>query len=579
MDINCIFMLVLGTFIIGVRSRLSQPEAIRMDQFMTEVMRCARIPAASLALVSNGEVAYTNGYGTANQNTNIKTGSDTAFCLGAGTQTFTATLLAKLLANQKNYTWETPITEILGIWVRFQDTHRTKNINLKDILAMRTGYGNLDIIPIARAMGRYRLISNIRFTPEIANFREKFIQSDLLFVLVEEVIRDIGDDTFEKLLRKHVLEPIGITRPLFLSLEERLTNDFAGPVMSYNRNPYSIPFSALKGFEVIGAGTALCLSANDMAKWLLFNLEDGLNTDGREVMDKKILGQLFEPWMFRTEDAGPRSRGFEQPDIQVSYTKDSNTLGWIKGHYRGYPTFTQGGDLPGYESQYSIIPGRAVGVHTAIVGDNSLKAYAAKSLINIFALDMLIHGAPWFNARSVCKIMDDMTEHLTKLENATPSPTVHKSAEPQRPLDSYIGEFRHLALGDLRILRNESEFLHLKYGSYGNFIMHPTFTKDVFILESVPGSMWYFTHMDIFRTKGPCLAIFNSSFTEDKIESVYIPNFDTHTKTVFTRNLVIPEPQEEINVCGTGCKLFTPQSAWSIILMIFLAFNFRIYSV
>ncbi|XP_050399161.1 uncharacterized protein LOC126816549 [Patella vulgata] len=540
-----------------VNSRLSQTEATRLNNFMSEVMRCARLPAASVALVSNGEVAYTNGYGTANQPDGLQAGRETAFCLGSGTQTFTATLLAKLLSNNKNYTWDTPISKILGSWVMFYDNHRTKNLNLKDILAMRTGFSNMDMVPLSRAMGRYRLISNLKYAPEIAKFREKYLQSDIMFVLVEEVIRELGSDTWEKLLKRHILDPIGITRPMFLNVEERQTNNFAGPVLSYNGNPYAIPFTSLKGFDVISAGSALCLSADDMAKWLLFNLELGKNTDKRQVLGTAALEQLFEPWMFRTEDAGPRSRGFEQPNIQVSYSRDSNTLGWIKGHYRGYPTYTQGGNLPGYESLYSIIPGRAVGVHAAFVGDNSHKAYAAISLINIFGLDMLLHGAPWFDTNNVCKIMEDMTAHLSKLEAKKSSNPVHKAPDAQRELDAYAGDFRHLAFGDIKVVKNESEYLHLKYGSVADYIMRPTYTPDVFILEATPGPLWYSTHTDFYQQKGPYLAYFNVSEADDVIDSVRIPHFDRYMHPVFSRRVKIPEPEPDEVICDSGSSINT----------------------
>ena len=90
-------IVVLG-FVSCLESKtLSLPETTNLNRFMGEVARCARVPAMSLSLVRDGQIVYTHGFGTANQQKQKHATSKSVFCLGDITQTFTATLLAKLL--------------------------------------------------------------------------------------------------------------------------------------------------------------------------------------------------------------------------------------------------------------------------------------------------------------------------------------------------------------------------------------------------------------------------------------------------------------------------------------------------
>lgn len=89
---------------------------------------------------------------------------------------------------------------------------------------------------------------------------------------------------------------------------------------------------------------------------------------------------------------------------------------------------SQEGSLPGYESLITLLVDRKAGVFTAFTGDGGARAYAAKTLINTFALDMLLQGNPWVDSTSVCHVMDTMTDMTRRSE---PHPTrVSAMSEP-----------------------------------------------------------------------------------------------------------------------------------------------------
>ena len=94
----------------------------------------------------------------------------------------------------------------------------------------------------------------------------------------------------------------------------------------------------------------------------------------------------------------------------------------------GYSYVSQDGSLPGYETLTTILPTRKLGVFTAFTGDGGARAYAAKILVNVFTIDLLLHGQPWVDQSSVCTVMDKMVDATMATE---PRPTyLGRASEP-----------------------------------------------------------------------------------------------------------------------------------------------------
>ncbi|XP_025116284.1 uncharacterized protein LOC112577430 isoform X2 [Pomacea canaliculata] len=532
----------------------TQTEIAQLDRFVMEVMRCARIPALSLSLVSDDDVVYEKGYGTANPTTRTPTTKDTVFCLGSFTQSFTSVLLADLLSRNENKTFETPLRDIMGSRIHLPGHYRADLVNLKDILSMRTGLSNMDIIATAVGVNRYRLMEqNLRFAPEVTSFRESYVFNEILFSLVEEAARALGGNTWYRLLRQHVFNRLGMENVAFVHMDAKENNKLASPVHSLNGKPVQVPMDAYKGQELVAAASSVCASASDMTRWMQFILSGGKKDDS-QVMRRDVLQNTFQPVQPRPRGS-TRLTGFSQPDIQVSYTRESNSLGWINGHYRGYAFVSQEGSLPGYESLITLLVDRKAGVFTAFTGDGGARAYAAKTLINTFALDMLLQGNPWVDSTSVCHVMDTMTDMTRRSE---PHPTrVSAMSEPIRPLEDYEGTYRHYGYGDVFIRRNGSE-LHLEYGELGRYILTPSSRNDTFIIQANSGPLWYTTNADEYRSKGPYLAFFDNRYNdpERRPETVTIPFFSSDIAPVFSKHPVRPVESEQEDVECDACANF-----------------------
>ncbi|KAL8613888.1 hypothetical protein ACOMHN_032878 [Nucella lapillus] len=557
-----VFLVLSINTLYSQADRLSAAHSRQLDIFVREVMRCGDIQALSVSMVGDGGVVYERGY---DDTRNLPVGlqrkgihKDTVFCLGGSTQAFTSVLLAMLLSTNENHTMDSPVHKITGSHYHLPGQFRTQRINLKDILGMRTGLSNMDIVASAMGMNRYRLMQNLRFAPVVRQFREDNVYSEVLFSLAEDAARALGDATWYQLMRQRIFQALGMTHAKFVHTDAPRDDQVALPYVMFRNKHQQVPWDAFKGQEVVAAATSVCASASDMSKWMHFILSGGKTLNNQQLVREETIQSTFQPVQSRGNGKNPRTSGFTQPTVQVSYTRESNALGWIKGQYRGYSFVSQEGSLPGFESLTTLLPSRQVGVFTALTGQVGAKAYAAKVLINTYMLDLLLQGPTWPQVSQVCEVMTNMAQET---EDADSTATSHyprpgyanNEDELVRPMEEYEGTYRNYAFGDVIVRRNDSGRLRLQYGEFGHYILHPSVQNDTFIMQAVQGPLWYSTHVEAYRSNGPFLAVFGNPHDDpsQRVETVTIPHFARDNDPLFSKN---PVPPREDNSLDCHCN-------------------------
>ena len=97
---NCIWYLVLQLVLINA---FTSEDEQKIDEFITGLMSCSGIPAASFSLVQNEQKLMAKGYGVANLETNEQCTADTKFSVGSCSKAFNSALLASTLSRNKKY--------------------------------------------------------------------------------------------------------------------------------------------------------------------------------------------------------------------------------------------------------------------------------------------------------------------------------------------------------------------------------------------------------------------------------------------------------------------------------------------
>ncbi|XP_064611356.1 uncharacterized protein LOC135475402 [Liolophura sinensis] len=580
------YVYIVILFLVGANGRaLNEVEQRKVDRFVLDSMNCGRIPAINLGLVRDGQIALTKGYGTADARDRIRTTDSTVFCLASLTEAFTALTLGKLLSRNDSYSWDTPVKEFLGEDFRLGNKYITNHVTLRDLVSHRTGLAGGDGIILTKGMGQSELKNRLFFMESHTGFRAKQTESKILFTLVQAALEAIGGKPWDLLVKEHLLNPIGMTLTKFLHEAEPSYRKFAVPMIKVNGNLTHVPWDAVNSINLAGSAGSLCSTAYDMSKWIDFLLKDGKNLRGHTVVRKDILAELFEPVTILDKSNDVRSDDFNQPGTTVSYSENRAGLGWTLGSYRGYKTVSKRGSWLGYESQLTMIPSRRVGVFTSFTGQTGNKADAIKSLISVYALDILLDGEPWVDVPRVCSTVDEMVNAMPKPRSSYRRTYLRTDISPHRPLQSYAGSYGNGLYGRLEIsVSNDTRnALNLDYGEQGMYRLFPTQKLDEFYLDAKTGPLWFTTRADEYIRWGPILVSFNSTKQEreaeraqrkenepqaedggseeeseesedneddeedeDRISGIAIPSFDRTLTPIFRRDFVLKQAFKDV---------------------------------
>ncbi|XP_078618649.1 uncharacterized protein LOC144886099 [Branchiostoma floridae x Branchiostoma japonicum] len=229
-----------------VTAALEQDLADELNSFIQSLMTCKSKPIVglSISVVKNGDVVFSMGYGKRDLNQGLTVDNRTIFGLGSISKSFTATLLASVLAERDDVTWDTPLVDILGRDFRFQDEFLTKKTTLRDVLSHRTGLQrfSLQLLQYGMDIDRAEFARRVRHFSEVHPFRSVFSYNNFLYTLAGHVAERLAGKPFEQLLRERILLPLGMNTTTFLAdaLEEGDFSNFAQCYLTYNKNGSSL---------------------------------------------------------------------------------------------------------------------------------------------------------------------------------------------------------------------------------------------------------------------------------------------------------------------------------------------------
>ncbi|WAR28017.1 GIGA6-like protein [Mya arenaria] len=200
-------------------------------EHIQSTLECRHVPGMTVGIIK-GNDTWTRGFGTADFKSGRPVDGDTLFIIGSVTKSFTMTLLAIMLTENK-LQWTAKISDILGKEYGFIDDYRTRETTLRDLLSHRTGLAN----PVSGIMAgfppsitREDLCKRMRFLPEVIPFRDSFIYSNYMYMLLGHVTEKLGGDTWENLMKSRIFVPLGMKSTKVLkNTSDVLASDMAHP--------------------------------------------------------------------------------------------------------------------------------------------------------------------------------------------------------------------------------------------------------------------------------------------------------------------------------------------------------------
>lgn len=311
-----------------------------LDGYVPAALAREGIPGASVAVVHDGEVVTTRGFGWADVDAREPVDPDrTLFRVGSISKVFTATAVMQLVeAGQVDL--DTDVAE-------YVDVDLERPVTLRQLLTHTGGFEEKVQGLIGGPDETVDLRDALTTDPPEQVYEPGTVPaySNYGNALAGLVVEEVAGRPFEEVLADEVLAPAGMTsstfaQPLPADLADRLASGYAAP----GADPAA--------FETVGTAPAgaLTSSATDMAEFMLAQLGAGA-----ELVSAETRTQMQAPAL--DEDSlGGLARG------------DRMTLGWFDRDRGGHRVVEHGGDTTVFHSDLALWPEDGSGIFVTLNG-------------------------------------------------------------------------------------------------------------------------------------------------------------------------------------------------------------------
>jgi CubicO group peptidase (beta-lactamase class C family) len=342
--------LSLLLFFFTVHAGFAQLKSAEIDALVNRTLKTFDVPGIAVAVIKDGKVVHSKGYGVRSLATGAPVTADTRFGIASNSKAFTAAALG-LLMEEGKLTWDSKVTDFIPEF-KMYDPYVTAEFTVRDLLTHRSGLGlgagDLMFWPDENNFTKGDIIHNLRFLKPVSSFRTKYDYDNLLYIVAGEIVARASGKAWEDFIEERFFTPLGIQHSAasFHRLKDKENvidpHFYVDGKLQVIRRDWS---------ENANAAGGIYSSVNDMSKWVLALL------DGGKIGDKVLLRPetLREVWtpqtLLRTGNPGPYNTQFS-----------AYGLGWVINDVKGHKQLSHTGGLAGIVTQTVLIPDLKLGI-------------------------------------------------------------------------------------------------------------------------------------------------------------------------------------------------------------------------
>jgi CubicO group peptidase (beta-lactamase class C family) len=428
------------------------PPLADFDAAVTRMMANWKVPGVAIAVVKDGKVILSRGYGLRDVANKLPVTTKTMFPIASITKSFTVATLASLSSEGK-LDWDKPVRDYLPEF-RLSDDVLTARVTVRDLVTHRTGLPRHDATWYNVEMPRSDIVALLRYLDASKDLRQSFQYNNLMFLTAGYLGGRLAGGTWEEAVRSRIFAPLGMASSNFSVDESKRTPDWAHAYQKDDREQvHEVP--VLKADDVGPAGS-INSNLEDMTQYLLMYLNHGRHGD-KQVVSSSDIAQMVSPQMIIPTTGIDPELGF-----------DHYGMGLFVTTYRGHAFVHHGGNLDGFSLLLSFLPGDNAG---AVVLTNMDSTSLREVLTyNIYDRVLGLDQADWDGRLMRRYLAGKKAEDEATAKNYIPR---REGTHPAHTMDEYVGEYRHPAYGSVTIARGPKDTdLQVSYHGFTSTAVH-----------------------------------------------------------------------------------------------------------
>ncbi len=350
---------------------LAQTDFKKLDAYYAKALKDWKIPGMSIAIVKDGKVIFSKGYGVKELGKTEPPDGNTLFAIASNSKAFTSATIAQLV-QEGAVDWNDKVSEHLP-YFELYEPWVSQEATLRDILSHRVGLGTFsgDLIWYRSTLSAEQIVKTAKYLPRAYDFRSGYGYSNVMYVTAGEVIRSVTGKSWGENVEQRFFRPLGMNRTIWTTKDLERKGNYATPHALFNDEHKPIQW---EDWGTVAATGGIISSVNDMAQWMMFNLNHGI-WKGDTLLSKESRNMLWtnhNPFQVdhTSADKSVHLRGY--------------ALGWSVNDYRGKLRVGHTGGYSGMLSAVALIPDENLGVVVLTNGMNSVFAPLVNYTIDQF---------------------------------------------------------------------------------------------------------------------------------------------------------------------------------------------------
>src|SRR4051812_17482775 len=323
-----------------------------LDKYVEASMKDWKVPGLSIAVVQDGKVVLSKGYGVRTLGKDERVDSKTLFGCMSTTKAFTAAGIG-MMVDEGKLNWDDKVTKWLPDF-RVDDAYITADLRVRDLLTHNSGIGDTDVLwawnqQITPEDVYHRMAMAKRTYP----LRGGFTYQNIMYLIAGMVLEKASGMKWEDFVTTRIFKPLGMNDTFATLARSRGYSNRSTPQFEVDGKIINIP--EMEADPIAPAG-AIWSNSDDIAKWVTFLLAGG-TVNGKPLLKPQTFAELLKPQVIVP------AAGF-YPTIAI--TKPhwmTYGFGWFQHDYRGEMVDFHTGSLDGRTAIIGLMPDKHLGVY------------------------------------------------------------------------------------------------------------------------------------------------------------------------------------------------------------------------
>jgi CubicO group peptidase (beta-lactamase class C family) len=407
------------------------------EQYVESAMKDWNVKGCAVAIVKNGKIVYTKGFGFRDVKNNLPVTPNTLFAIGSCTKAFTSASVC-LLVDEGKMDFDKPVITYYPNF-KMQDDYVTTHITVRDLLCHRSGLPRHDFVWYgADNLTRKDVVDGLRYLEPSKGFRETWQYQNGMFGVAGYLVDLVSGDSWENFVAKNIFQPLGMKSSNFSVNESQKSSDFAKPYAERKFEVKEIPF---RNIDAMGPAGSINSNVVDMANWVIMQINGG-KFNGNQVVSDGSIRQTQTPIMVVPSPLND----------EVFYNMYG--MGWMITSYRGHLRLEHGGNIDGFSASTCFLPRDSIG----IVVLTNMDGTTLPSVVRNYAIDKILglSEIDWSG-----RLIGDMkkAKEMAKEQEGKKDPNQVEGTMPSHELKAYVGKYEHPAYGTVEITLGDNKLI------------------------------------------------------------------------------------------------------------------------